>query len=220
MSLKNYIDANVITEEILESVETMEDLTVLSEELELIESELNELFGWAKKAAKKVYTAADKAEAVADKAKAKVKEFASDAAYVAKNISKDAKEGVTDTISGNRDAARAAKRAFDEKKAEVKDKLVAISTASLDNAKKLFGSLAGASEEVKATAKELEEVMAKLSAGKSVSGVDAIKILAAVLAGAEENGKLPTIKKYKKQLERLRTTPGISSFKFSVKANA
>lgn len=222
MAFRNYLNNTMIADELLESVQETE-LETLNEELFLIEGELNEIFGLGKLAAKikKVSDKGDekaeelkgKAKEAVEKGKEKVKNAVSTAKEVAKNVAKD-------TFGTDEDSDTVTKSIKDASKA-AKEKAVELFTKSQSVFKDIWGKMSteNLTPDQKATVEELKGIFGKLAAGKFLSGVDSIKVLAAVLAGSPEAGKIPSIKAYNKQLERLRTTPGMSSFKFTVKIN-
>jgi len=220
MSLKLYIDNSMIAESLVESVD-VEELDTLAEELLLIEGELNELFGF-RKIASKLRTKADeyagKLEKVSDEGDKKVataRKFVDDKAKAAGKFVDDKATSARKFVS---DKAETAGKAIEKKKEDVKDSVVKSFGATQEAFKKFF-NIKNLTAEQEATKKDLEPLYEKIMNGKTISGADTLKILAAVLAGAEEAGKVPGFKKYQNQLTRLRTTPGMSSFKFSVKAN-
>lgn len=116
-------------------------------------------------------------------------------------------------------AAAESKKAFDEKKAAVKDSWMKISTSAKALFKKTFKDVKDVTPDQKKVLADLEGIYEKLAANKAVTGLEAIKVIAAVLAGAGETGTVPSYKAYSNQLNRLRTLPGMNGFKFAVKAN-
>lgn len=134
---------------------------------------------------------------------------------------KNARKAVTDRIDSARvtgavGTALALKDVSAAKK-EAAEKLRGITGAAKAPFVKFFNNLGELTEDQKKTIAELEGIYAKLSENKTVSGVEAIKIIATVLAGSAENGQVPTFKAYSKSLEKLRSLPGLSSYKFSAK---
>lgn len=116
-------------------------------------------------------------------------------------------------------AAAESKKAYDEKKAAVKDSWLKISSSAKALFKKTFKDVKDVTPDQKKVLADLEGIYEKLAANKAVTGLEAIKVIAAVLAGAGETGTVPSYKAYSNQLNRLRTLPGMNGFKFAVKAN-
>lgn len=127
-----------------------------------------------------------------------------------------AKDKVNTAVVG----AKLAAKDISDKKDAIKDSFLKVSDEAKTIFKKFFKDTKNVSEDQKKTLGEVEGIFTKLTEGKTVSGVEAIKILATVLAGSPEANAVPGFKAYTKQLERLRALPGISSYKFSVKVNA
>jgi hypothetical protein len=211
MAFRNYINNTMICEELVESVEG-EDLEVLFEELYIMEAELNEIAGLGKLASF-LKKANDKGDEAAAKAKEKGKEVLDTAKYAAKNMAKEAK----DKIVGD---AKAIGQAHKEIAVAAKDKAVQVVTKAQDAFKDIWGKAMKTelTPDQKATVEELKGIFAKMASGKYLNREDSVKVLAAVLAGGSTEG-FPSIKAYNKQLERLRTTPGINSVQISVKIN-
>lgn len=132
----------------------------------------------------------------------------------------DVKKAVSDKKNDVVVGAKMAAKDIAEKKDAIKGSLLKISDESRKAFSKLFKNLTELSEDQKKTLSEVEGIFTKLTEGKTVSGVEAIKIIATVLAGSPESNSVPSFKAYTKQLERLRALPGISSYKFSVKVSA
>lgn len=215
MAFRNYLNNTMLADELLESVQESE-LETLNEELLLIEGELNEIFGLGRLASmiKKV---SDRGDKKAEELKEKGKEVLDTAKHAGKMFAKD----VVDAEHGPVKTGKAILKTGEEMGKAAKEKAVELFTKSQSVFKDIWGKMSteNLTADQKATVEELKGIFGKLAAGKFLSGVDSIKVLAAVLAGSPEAGKIPSIKAYNKQLERLRTTPGMSSFKFTVKIN-
>lgn len=211
MEFRNFINTTMLCEELVESVQG-EELETLFEELYIMESELNELFGLGK-AADKLKKLSDKGDEVAAKAKEKAKDVVDTAKYAAKNMAKEAK----DKIVGD---AKAVGQAHKEIAVAAKDKAVALFGKSQDAFKEMWGKAMKTelTPEQKATVEELKAIFSKMTTGKYLNREESLKVLASGLAGGED-GKFPSIKAYNKQLERLRTTPGLNQIQISVKIN-
>jgi chromosome segregation ATPase len=173
----------------------------------------------AKAEAKKTKTAerSEKIAKFSDEADKKVKE----AKEAFTGALKGAKTAVADKIKDARvttavGTSLALKDAAEAKKA-AGEKLKGITATAKASFTKFFKNLGELSEDQKKTLADLEGIYAKLSENKAVSGVEAIKIIATVLAGSTENGQVPSFKAYTKSLEKLRALPGLSSYKFSAK---
>ena len=217
-----YLNDNLIAESFIDTIEK-DEIDSLVEGLNESEEILNEFLGLGK-LAKKVGAFSEKADKKADEVKEKVKsavekgkETVEKAAYAGKEIGKDIKQTVAGVAETNKDFAKATKKAFDAKKEEVKEKFVKLSGAAKDVLKQWHEKIGELNDSQKQTLAELDPLYTKLKEGKSVGGPEAIKILSVVLAGVAEGGKYPSYKAYTKQLEKLRTLPGISSFRFTVK---
>lgn len=226
MAFRNYLNNTMLADELLESVQESE-LETLNEELLLIEGELNEIFGLGKLAAK-IKKASDKGDEKAEELKGKAKEAIASAKEKGKEVLDTAKHAgkmfakdVVDAEHGPVKTGKAILKTGEEMGKAAKEKAVELFTKSQSVFKDIWGKMSteNLTADQKATVEELKGIFGKLAAGKFLSGVDSIKVLAAVLAGSPEAGKIPSIKAYNKQLERLRTTPGMSSFKFTVKIN-
>ena len=118
-------------------------------------------------------------------------------------IATDAKE----VTKSNVEAARAAK-----------NQLVNIASKAQDAFKEVWGKAIKEklNPEQEKLVDELKGIFTKMGNGKFLAGEEALKVIAAVLAGGSTEG-IPSFKAYNKQLERLHTTPGLASIKLSVK---
>lgn len=249
MTFRNYIQDNVLADQIVESV-TAEELDVLIEGLDEMVVQLDEIAGLGKiskflqdRAAKKEAEAKSKhaekekdtaeklkkekeaIEAKAAKSKAtadkigEVSKKADEKVTAAKEAIKDkAKDAKVTAVVGTKLAIADAKASVAEKKAAASKAIVAISGGAKKLFQKMYKNVTDISEDQKKTLADLETIYTKLAEGKTVSGSEAIKVIAAVLSGSAENGSVPSFKAYTKKLELIRTLPGISSFKFSAKA--
>lgn len=205
----NYVSDNMLIESVIDEVKD-EQIDSLYEELNLIETELNEFLGLNKVAKKlsdwsgKLTSASDTVDSKIEKTKKDIK----DKVETAKKKVSDTKDSIAKSVA--------------DKKASIIKSFVTISTAAKEQLKKIFpeAKVNELTEEQKATFEEIKGVYEKLVANKKVTGIDAIKIIALILAGASVPGAIPTIKEYNKQLNRFRTLPGVSSFIFSVKENS
>jgi len=213
----SWLEDSLLAESLIETVEKNE-LDELSEALEIQLDTLNEFLGLGK-LAKKVGAFSEKADKKAEEIKGKAKETIDTGKEVVKGIGKDIVSPVKEIAKTNLDFAKATKKAAVEKATEIKDKFVKISQASKEILKQWHQKATELSPEQKKTLDELQPLYDRLVDGKKINGADAIRIIASVLAGSKESGHFPTYKAYTKQLETLRTLPGISSFKFTVAKN-
>jgi hypothetical protein len=213
----SWLEDNLLAESLIESVEKneLDELNLFLTESEI---QLNEFLGLGK-LAKKVGAFSEKADKKAEEVKKGVKEFGEKAKDVAKGVAHEVIDPAVAVAKTNVDFAKATKKAATEKATEIKDKFVKISQASKEILKGWHQKATELSPEQKKTLDELQPLYDRLVDGKKINGADAIRIIASVLAGSKESGHFPTYKAYTKQLETLRTLPGISSFKFTVAKN-
>jgi hypothetical protein len=80
----------------------------------------------------------------------------------------------------------------------------------------MFAKIGEASEDQKKTLAELEPLFLKMQDGKTVSGADGLKVLASILS-MSPSGEVGSYRNYIKKLEYVRTVPGFSSYKVSIK---
>jgi uncharacterized protein YjbJ (UPF0337 family) len=218
---RQYIENTLFAESVISNTAEGE-LLELSEAVDLMEQELNELLGLGK-LANKLKTLSDKGDKKLSDVKASAKETLETGKQVVKGIAKDtvgkAWDDAKEVAKSHKEIAQAAGKKIGELKDEVKDKLVKVSGQSQAAFKSLFSKVKDMSPEQKKTFDDLSAIFEKLQAGKTASGSEAIKILAAVLAKSPEPGQLPKYSSYTSALEKLRTTSGISSYKISIKKN-
>lgn len=214
----DYVNDTLLVESVINDVE----VTELSETFEVLceaEVRLDEFLGLGK-LADKLKGASEKADKKVADAKKGAKEALETGKEAAKNIAKetagkiatDAKEVGKSFKEIGEFAGKTAK----EKAEAVKDKFVQVSAQAREGLKKIFSNIKDASEDQKKVLDDLAPLFEKIEAGKSVGGAGAISIMAAVLA-MDASGATPSYKSYQKQLEKLRTTPMLSSYRFSVK---
>lgn len=210
MSFKKYVHNTVISRDLVETVSD-ENLELLSEEVILLESELNELFGigTAAEKLKKLNDAGDKA---VESAKEKGKEVLATAKYAAGNMAKEAK----DKIVGDAKAVGQAHVEIAQAAAKV---IANLFSKSQDVVKDLFGKVTAKNmtAEQLETLKQLEEILAKMKGGKFLSPAESLKVLAAALAGGSAK-EVPAVKEYMKELDRLKKIPGLKSIHLAVKS--
>lgn len=214
----DYVNDTLLVESVINDVE----VTELSETFEVLceaEVRLDEFLGLGK-LADKLKGASEKADKKVADVKKGAKEALETGKEAAKNIAKetagkiatDAKEVGKSFKEIGEFAGKTAK----EKAEAVKDKFVQVSAQAREGLKKIFSNIKDASEDQKKVLADLAPLFEKIEAGKSVGGAGAISIMAAVLA-MDASGATPSYKSYQKQLEKLRTTPMLSSYRFSVK---
>lgn len=241
---REYIVDTMIAESIISEVKDTE-LEAFEEGLVEIETELNEILG-LKTAAKFVKKVGDKlsgADAAAEKKVEDVKKVGRAAALATQiqyNAKKDAvekavekgskaiekgKKAVNDkTLEIGVKASLAKDKAVDaiaSKKEELTKRVVELSKGARDEFKKIFKNITDISDDQKKTLSDLSGIYEKLASGKGakVGGLDAIKIIATVIAGSSEAGQVPSYKVYSKTLEKLQSLPGFTAFKFTAKLN-
>lgn len=214
----DYVNDTLLVESVIDSVEGDE----LNETFEVLceaEEQLNELLGLGK--------LADKLKSLSTKGDKKVedvKKGAKDALETGKEAAKNiAKETVGKLATDAKEVGKSFKeigefagKKASEKAEAVKEKFVQVTGQAREALKKMFKGVASASDDQKKVLADLAPLFEKLENGKSVGGADCLKVLAAVL-GMDASGQTPSFKVYQKQLEKLRTTPMLSSFRFSVK---
>ena len=214
----DYVNDTLLVESVIDSVEGDE----LNETFEVLceaEEQLNELLGLGK--------LADKLKSLSTKGDKKVedvKKGAKDALETGKEAAKNiAKETVGKLATDAKEVGKSFKeigefagKKASEKAEAVKEKFVQVTGQAREALKKMFKGVASASDDQKKVLADLAPLFEKIESGKSVSGANAIQILAAIFAMGPD-GQTPSFKAYQKQLERLRTTPMLSSFRFSVK---
>ncbi len=198
---------NVEAKYILENVEA-DELLELNEALDEIQIKLDELFG-LDKLGKKISDMSKKGDEKVAKGKEAAKEFAETGKKVVKGIAKD-------TVGKAWDDAKEVAKSHKEIAQVVGDKVVKISGEARQAMSKMFAKIKEASEEQKKTLAELEPLFLKMQDGKTVGGADGLKVLSAIMAMGP-SGETPTYKAYTKSLERIRTVPGFSSYKVSIK---
>ena len=210
----SWLEDNLLAESLIENVEKneLDELNLFLTESEI---QLNEFLGLGK-LAKKVGAFSEKADKKAEDVKKGVKETGEKIAYIGKGIKDQAVDTVKEIARGNIDAAKGVKKIAQEKATDIKEKFVKVSQASKEILKQWHQKATELSPEQKKTLDELQPLFDRLVDGKKLASADTIKIIAAVQAGTKEAGHFPSYKAYTKQLETLRTLPGISSFKFTV----
>lgn len=214
----DYVNDTLLVESVIDSVEGDE----LNETFEVLceaEEQLNELLGLGK--------LADKLKSLSTKGDKKVedvKKGAKDALETGKEAAKNiAKETVGKLATDAKEVGKSFKeigefagKKASEKAEAVKEKFVQVTGQAREALKKMFKGVASASDDQKKVLADLAPLFEKIESGKSVGGEGAIRVLASILA-MDASGQTPSFKAYQKQLERLRTTPMLSSFRFSVK---
>lgn len=214
----DYVNDMLLVESVIDSVEGDE----LNETFEVLceaEEQLNELLGLGK--------LADKLKSLSTKGDKKVedvKKGAKDALETGKEAAKNiAKETVGKLATDAKEVGKSFKeigefagKKASEKAEAVKEKFVQVTGQAREALKKMFKGVASASDDQKKVLADLAPLFEKIESGKSVGGEGAIRVLAAILSMSAD-GQTPSFKAYQKQLERLRTTPMLSSFRFSVK---
>ena len=198
---------NVEAKYILENVEASE-LLELNEALDEIQVKLDELFG-LDKLGKKISDLSKKGDEKVAKGKEAAKEFVDTGKQVVKGIAKD-------TVGKALDDAKEVAKSHKEIAQAVGEKVVKISGEAKQAFSKMFAKIKDASEEQKKTLAELEPLFVKMQDGKTVSGADGLKVLASILS-ATPSGEVGSYKTYMKKLEYVRTIPGFSSYKVSIK---
>lgn len=220
-TFNEFVQDNLIFESFIPTVEK-DELVQLEESLDEMQGQLNELFG-LDKLGNKLKSLSDKGDKKAEELKKGAKETAEKAVDVAKGVAKDVVGGTIanakEVAKSHIDMAKAGKKAVAEKIEDIKDKFIKLSGDSREAFKTMFSKIKfnELDDAQKKLVVEFEPIFKKFQEGKSATGADAIKVLALVIAGAPEAGILPKASSYLKALEKLRTTPGISSFKFQVK---
>ena len=212
-----WLEDNLLAESLIENVEKNE-LDELNEALDIQLDTLNEFLGLGK-LAKKVGAFSEKADKKAEEVKKGVKEFGEKGKEVVKGMAKEVIDPAREVVKSNLDFAKATKKAAQEKASDIKEKFVKVSQASKEILKQWHQKATELSPEQKKTLDELQPLFDRLVDGKKLNGADSIKVIACVLSGTKEAGHFPSYKAYTKQLETLRTLPGISSFKFTVAKN-
>lgn len=207
---KGYLNDNLLFEEFIQTVEESE-IDSLLEGLDEIEVQLNEFLGLGKVAEK-----LSKFSKKADEKVSDVKDSVKNAKEAAGRDLKAAKEGAKEVVDSNVKAAQWAGKKVAEKTALAKEKFTKLMGATKDELKNVFADLKNPSEEQQKVIGELQPIFDKIAEKKLVSGVESIKVLAAILAKAE-SGKIPSYKAYVSSLEKLRSLPGLSSYKFLIK---
>lgn len=206
MKFNEYVNVSMVCSELLESVEET-SLPTMCESLDLMEQELNELFGLGK-VAEKLKSLDTKADEKVEDIKKKGKEFASDAKYVAKNLGQEAKEKWAD--------AKEVAQSHKEIAVAAKDKLVSLFSKSQSAFKDIWGAISkeNLSDDQKSVLADLAMAQQKMTSGKFLNGDDSVKVLAAILAG---KGSVPSSKKYLTKLEELKAIPGIATVRVSAR---
>jgi hypothetical protein len=143
------------------------------------------------------------------KGKEAAKEFAETGKKVVKGIAKD-------TVGKAWDDAKEVAKSHKEIAQATGEKLVKISGQTKEAFKKMFAKIGEASEDQKKTLAELEPLFLKMQDGKTVSGADGLKVLASILS-MSPSGEVGSYRNYIKKLEYVRTVPGFSSYKVSIK---
>jgi uncharacterized protein Yka (UPF0111/DUF47 family) len=198
---------NVEAKYILENVEA-DELLELNEALDEIQVKLDELFG-LDKLGKKISDMSKKGDEKVAKGKEAAKEFAETGKKVVKGIAKD-------TVGKAWDDAKEVAKSHKEIAQATGEKLVKISGQTKEAFKKMFAKIGEASEDQKKTLAELEPLFLKMQDGKTVSGADGLKVLASILS-MSPSGEVGSYRNYIKKLEYVRTVPGFSSYKVSIK---
>lgn len=195
--------------------------------------ELDKAFAKNKEDRTKIKEKEEKRKGFADKVNS-LSAKADEKVAAAKTAIADKKKEVVDAVTAKKEAIKTdlkgkgyaaeravadAKKSIGDKKEAVKDSFLKVSSGATTLFKKLFKNLGELSEDQKKTVSDLEGIYEKLSAGKAVGGLEAIKILATILAGSGETGEVPSYKAYSKQLAKIRELPGFNGYKFAVKAN-
>lgn len=192
------------------------------EEKKAANDKLKMAFETTKKEKEKIAEKEGKKKATADKISGFSKAADEKIEGVKKGIS-DKLQSAKANLQGKKYAAErviaSAASTVEEKKEAAKQSYLRISAGAKSLFKKMYKNIAEASEDQKKTIADIEGIYKKLSDNEHVSGVEAIKILATVLAGSPESGEIPAYKAYRRQLDKLRTLPGFSGFKFSVETN-
>lgn len=221
----DYVNDTLLVESVINDVE----VTELSETFEVLceaEVRLDEFLGLGK-LADKLKGASEKADKKVADVKKGAKDFAKEAGEAygsAKDAVKNAAKETAGKIATDakevgksfKEIGEFAGKTAKEKAEAVKDKFVQVSAQAREGLKKIFSNIKDASEDQKKVLADLAPLFEKIEAGKSVGGAGAISIMAAVLA-MDASGATPSYKSYQKQLEKLRTTPMLSSYRFSVK---
>lgn len=248
MKFRESLNYGELSESLILSLNEEEQFVELEQELELMESVLNEFLG-LNKLATKIKERADKkavdrqasvyekeratnaalelkkkqAEEKAAKEKEKIdtaKEKSTGLADKIANVSKKADEKVASAKKTVAELKDAGKEALDKKRADLKQKF----TSVVDKSKKAFDSLSktvvdALTPEQKELASELAPLFRKLTRGGNLSGDDTLKILAAVQSGVGKPGQFPTKKDFDKKLASIKALPGFETFHFSVTAD-
>lgn len=214
----DYVNDTVLVESVIGDVDSNE----LNETYEVLceaEEQLNELLGLGKLASK-LKSLSDKGDKKVEDVKKGAKEALETGKTAAKNIAKEtAGKIATDAKEVGKsfkEIGEFAGKKASEKAEAVKEKFVQVTGQAREALKKMFKGVASASDDQKKVLADLAPLFEKIESGKSVGGEGAIRVLSAILA-MDASGQTPSFKAYQKQLERLRTTPMLSSFRFSVK---
>ena len=237
MKFGEFVNNKNLSEYMVESIETVEELDTLNEELELLEAQLNEFLGLGKVADKiksgaerlsKFSSSTDKAidtkkkEArdYVDAKKAEIEAAAKGVKYAAERKVNAAKDAVTKKVEDIKTSAEENREEMKRRKEEIGKRFSNV----LANAKNVFQKFGTAvvdslTPEQKELAKELAPIFNKLKRGGVVTGDQALSIFAAVQSGITHGGDFPTKKAYDVNLKKLRSQPGLASFSFSVSYN-
>jgi hypothetical protein len=244
MKFRESLNYGELSESLILSLNEEEQFVELEQELELMESVLNEFLG-LNKLATKIKERADK-KAVDRQASVYEKERATNAALELKKkqaeekaakekekieSAKEKSNGLADKIAGvskkidDKIKTVAELRANDkEEMSKRKEEIKKRFTSVVDKSKKAFDSLSktvvdALTPEQKELASELAPLFRKLTRGANLSGDDTLKILAAVQSGVGKPGQFPTKKDFDKKLASIKALPGFETFHFSVTAD-
>lgn len=221
----DFVNDTMLVESVIDTVEASEYQEVF-EVLCECEERLDEFLG-LDKLGKKLQSLSGKADAKVDATKAygkglkdEAKEAIASGKEAVKNIAKETKDKVVsdakEVAKSNKEAAEFVVKKAGEKAQAIKDKFVKVSAEAREGLKKMFKNISGASEDQKKVIADLQDLVGSLENGRFVGGGDSVKILAAVLAMGPD-GELPSFKAYTKSLEKLRSTPMLSSYKITIK---
>lgn len=237
MKFTEYLNNKVLCESLVEELNESYEIESLNEELDLMEAQLNEFLGLGK-VAEKIKKGAERLSGLSDKADKKIedtKTAAKDFVDKKKNDIKNDIQGAKYSLERKKNAIvdagkkkvediksgiEAEKEEMAARKKEIGDKFNRVLTKSKDVFSKFGSAVVDAlTPEQKELAKELAPLFNKMKRGGTLSGDQALSVIAAVNAGITHGGDFPTKKAFDKHLTTLRAQPGLASFSFAVSYN-